>query len=188
LTLDDERIFNAIIGQLTPERQTAIMGFLHQCKDYERSRFIVIVSGMEVSPGKPAEEERKFDKDGKTTYEKIKKGSDGLDCRKKFLESFADLIIGEFGNDFAKAYAYCIAGKIIISDPLYRKALRNFSESIAEVRKVILTPLGVDSFQQAVEKAGNKLKQGFGNVSADTKSFENSARARFEAAKANSKK
>jgi hypothetical protein len=53
----------------------------------------------------------------------------------KFLESFADVITNEFNGDLNKAYAFCIGGRMIISDPLHQKGLRAFSESVEWLSK-----------------------------------------------------
>lgn len=166
LTLDDERIFNSVLSQLERNKQIAITGFLATCKDFERNRFINIVAGMEVIPGKPAESEEKFDsKTGNQTYKKTKAGSAGVDTRKVFLESFADKILGEFAGDSAKAYAYCVSGRMILPNPLHQKALKAFSDSTEQFKKFVLEPFGATSLKElpgklmeAAGEVGEKVK------------------------------
>ncbi len=159
LTLADERIFNAVVAQLTPEQQLIIMRFLQEkCKDYERNRFINIVAGMEVKPGSAAESEIKWDaKSGAKIFEKTKAGSPGLDCRKKFLESFADAIENQFAGDFDKAYAYCIGGRMILPDPIFQTALKAFSESVGKFKNFVLAPLGVSSIAELTKKVSGGI-------------------------------
>lgn len=186
-TLDDERIFNGVFGVLTSERQIVVGKFLYEkCKDYERNRFINTVSGMEVSPGRPEEKETKWDKDGKKTFEKVKAGSDGLDRRQKFLESFADRILDPnvYNGDLDKAYNDCVGGRMIIPDPLAQKTLRAFSDSVGTFKKLVLMPFGVDTVEALVEKAGRKISEAAKGLGNSTQSFEDSARARSNASKA----
>ena len=109
---------------------------------------------MEVIPGKPEEKETKRDnKTGNVVFEKTKAGTPGVDCRKKFLESFADVIKVQFGGDLQKAYEFCVGGRMIISDPVHQKALRAFSEGIGWFKKIILMPFGVNSVEELINKA-----------------------------------
>ena len=160
LTLDDEQIFNGVLGQLRPKQQVIIGRFLYEkCQDYERNRFTNIIAGMEVVPGKPEEKESKWDnKTANKVFERTKSGTPGIDCRKKFLESFANLINDEkqFNGDLQKAYEYCVGGRMIIPDPMHQKALRVFSESVGQFKKFVLVPFGVNS----VEELAKKMKQG----------------------------
>jgi hypothetical protein len=131
LSLIDEQIFNGVLGQIDVKKQVLINNFLYEkCKNYERNRFINIVAGMEViEEGKKEETVNSFDDNDKKVIRKTIESGRKNDTRKKFLESFADVITSEFGGDLQKAYEFCIGGKMIISDPLHQKALRAFSES-----------------------------------------------------------
>lgn len=158
LTLDDEQIFNGVLGQLDLEQQIIITRFLQEkCKDYERNRFINVVAGMEVSQGKQEEKETKWDKEGNKLFEKVKAGSEGIDQRKKFLESFAKVIADEFDGDLQRAYEFCIGGRMIIKDPLHQKVLRSFSESIGWFKKIILAPFGAESAEDLLHKGSQKI-------------------------------
>jgi hypothetical protein len=157
LSLKDEQIFNGVRAFLTKKRQVTLTQFLKRCKDYERNRFINIVAGMEVSQEKLEESEKKYDKEGNLIYEKKKSGSPGIDCRLKFLNSFTDIILNEYGGDLDKAYEYCIAGRMIVEDPLHQKTLRTFSSSTAWFKKNFLEPLEARSLSEFIEKATNKL-------------------------------
>ncbi|HAT74208.1 MAG TPA: hypothetical protein DCS08_04360 [Candidatus Moranbacteria bacterium] len=142
LSLADEQLFNSVLGQLDSKDQVIIMAFLAKCKDYERNRFINIVAGMEVvEEGKINEKKESFDDSGKKVIE-TKQGSKGKkDTRKDFLESFAKVISEEFKGDFDKAHEFCVAGRMMITDPIHQKALRGFSESVGWFKKIILNPL-----------------------------------------------
>lgn len=123
LSLADEQIFNGVLGQLKPDKQVIIKKFLYKrCEKHERDRFINVVAGMEVVPGKPEETEKRFDKDGNLLFEKRKAGSDSVDYREKFLDSFADIIQDKFGGDLDEAYNFCVGGRMIITDPITQKA------------------------------------------------------------------
>lgn len=130
LSLEDERIFNGVLAQLDLEKQILIGKFLYEkCEDYERNRFINVVAGMEVVPAKPEEKETRWsERTGSVVFEKTKTGSQAVDCRKKFLESFADAIKNQFGGDLQKAYDFCVSGRIIIPDPMQQKAKRSFND------------------------------------------------------------
>ncbi|HOW60449.1 MAG TPA: hypothetical protein P5548_02095 [Candidatus Moranbacteria bacterium] len=135
-SLEDERIFDGILGQLKNEEQVIISNFLfNQCKEFERNRFINVVAGMEVVPAKPEEKETRWsEKTGGVVFEKTKAGSPGVDCRKIFLEKFASLIKNDFGGDLQKAYDFCISGRIIIPDPMHQKAKRSFNDLTQKVK------------------------------------------------------
>lgn len=179
LSLEDERLFNGVLAQLDVEKQVLIGKFLYEkCKDYERNRFINIVAGMEVVPGKPEEKETKKDsKTGNVVFEKTKSGTKGIDCRKKFLESFAYAIEKQFGGDLQKAYEFCVGGRMIIPDPMHQKVLRAFSESTAWFKKVILMPFGVNSVAELVEKVKNNLSNNAADITKRTQTFRERARA-----------
>jgi hypothetical protein len=139
LSLADEQIFNGLLGQLSSEEQLYINGFLDQCKDFQRNRFINVVAGMEVAPGKPEEKETKLDKSGKKIFEKTKTGSEGKDQRMIFLKSFAKLIKEEFGGNFYSAYYFCISSRLIKKDSP--------------------TEVVMDFINELVKKYGNKTKE-----------------------------
>ncbi|NTV41240.1 MAG: hypothetical protein HGA61_03115 [Candidatus Moranbacteria bacterium] len=162
LTLDDERIFWGVVASIDdPQKRIAIGDFLATCKDFERNRFVNIVAGMEITPGKPAESEEKFDpKTGNQTYKKTKAGSVGLDLRKRFLESFADDIIKQNFRNMDEAYEYCVSGRMILPNPLHQKALKAFSGSTKEFKKFVLEPFGATSLKELP----GKLKEAAGEI------------------------
>lgn len=124
LSLADEQIFGALMGQIKDKKkQVLINKFLYEkCTKYERERFIVVVAGMEVIPGKQAAVEEKLDpKTGKVTSKKKTLGKRGADYRLKFLESFGDVMKDEFGEDLDKTYKFCVGMRLIIEDPLREK-------------------------------------------------------------------
>jgi|GEM_PF-2536373 len=166
-TLDDERIFWGVVASIDdPQKRLTIGDFLATCQDFEQVRFINVVTGLEVIPGKPAELEEKFDpKTNNRTFHKSKVGSDGVDLRKKFLESFAGDIIQQNFRDMDEAYEYCVAGRMILPNPLHQKALKAFSESTKDFKKLVLEPFGATSLKElpgklmeAAGEAGEKVK------------------------------
>lgn len=163
LTLDDERIFWGVVASIDdPQKRIAIGDFLATCKDFERNRFVNIVAGMEITPGKPAESEEKFDpKTGNQTYKKTKAGSVGLDLRKRFLESFADDIIKQNFRNMDEAYEYCVSGRMILPNPLHQKALKAFSNSTKEFKKgaISIQDLAVKVKETAVKVAAKSKKK-----------------------------
>lgn len=179
LTLDDERIFNALLAQLNEEEQVIIARFLFEkCKDYERNRFINIVAGMEVVAGKPETVESKFNADGKKTSEKKTAGSDDRDDRLKFLKSFAGVILDPngFDGDLDKAYEFCVAGRMIIPNPLHQQALKVFSESVKQFKSLVLDPLGIDSLKAMIQNVGEKGAAGMDNLNAGVETLMDKAR------------
>jgi hypothetical protein len=178
LSLEDERIFNGVLGQLTVEQQKIIGEFLYKkCKDYERNRFINIVAGMEVVPGKPEEKESKWDnKTGNKVFEKTKAGSKGVDCRKEFLKKFADAIKNQF-KDLQEAYEFCVGGRMIIPDPMHQKDLRAFSDSVGWFKKIVLMPFGVNSIAELAEKTKDNLSNNAADITIRTQTFRQRARA-----------
>ncbi len=184
IDLNDEQIYGGVLGQLPPKEQVVISGFLSQCKDYERNRFINVVAGMEVvDEGKTDEKKESFDDNGKKVVETKSGSKSKKDKRKEFLESFAKVITDEFNGDFEKAYAYCVAGRMIIPDPLHQKALRNFTEGTAWFKNVILAPFGAVSIKDLAQKASQKLSQNSANLNASAQSFEDRAKAFYEKSK-----
>lgn len=179
LSLEDERIFNGVLAQLNVEKQVLIGKFLYEkCRDYERNRFINIVAGMEVVPGKPEEKESKWDnKTGNIVFEKTKAGTPEMDCRKNFLDKFADVIQSQFGGDLQKAYEFCVGGRMIIPDPISQKALKAFSDSVGWFKKIILMPFGVNSVAELAEKAKNNLANNAADITTRTQTFRERARA-----------
>lgn len=158
LSLEDERIFNGLRGQLTVGRQDIITRFLcEKCEDYERNRFINVVAGMEVDRGTPEESEKKYNKDGTLIYEKNKSGTPGIDCRLGFLNSFADILLKEYNSDLDKAYKYCIAGRMIMKNPLHRQILRTFSKGRNWFKRTFLDPLKAESLDEFIKKTSDKL-------------------------------
>lgn len=122
ISLADEQIFWELVGQLDPAKSVLISDFLFEkCSDQERNRFINIVAGMEVDPGKPEETEKKFDpKNGNLVFEKKKAGSEKVDNRKIFLEKFATIIQDKFDGDLDKTYNFCVSGRMIV-EPIFQK-------------------------------------------------------------------
>ncbi|MEI6588120.1 MAG: hypothetical protein WCO05_04200 [Candidatus Moraniibacteriota bacterium] len=182
--LTDEQLYGSVLGQLQPREQVVISTFLAQCKDYERNRFINVVAGMEViDEGKIDEKKESFDDNGKKVVE-TKSGSKGKkDKRQAFLESFARIITEEFNGDFDKAYTHCIAGRMIIPDPLHQRALRSFSEGAAWFKAVILAPFDATSTADLLQKAKSGLSQNSANLDASTQSFEDRGKAFYERSK-----
>lgn len=180
LSLADEQIFWGLVGQLTPKEQVIIMSFLSQCKDYERNRFINIVAGMEVvEKGSSTDKKESFDDNGKKVIETKTSSKEKTDKRQEFLSSFAKVISQEFNGDFGKAYTYCVAGRMLVPNPLHQKVLRCFSEGAAWFKNTILTPSGTTSaigLQQKV--SANSV-----NLSQATQSFEDRGRAFYEKSK-----
>ena len=187
LTLDDEQIFNGALALLDMKYQIMITKFLQEkCKDYERNRFINIVAGMEVKAGSPAETETKWDsKTGNKVFEKTKAGSPGVDCRKIFLEKFAERILDPSGynGDLDRAYEDCVGGRMIIPDPMTQKTLRAFSDSIGTFKKLVLMPFGVDTVEALAKKAGKKISEAAKGLGNSAQTFEDNARARSDASK-----
>ncbi|HPN54856.1 MAG TPA: hypothetical protein PLB52_02880 [Candidatus Moranbacteria bacterium] len=181
LSLEDERIFNGVMAQLLVEQQTIIGRFLYEkCKDYERNRFINVVAGMEVKPGSPAESEIKWDsKTGSKVFEKTKAETPGVDCRKVFLEKFAEIA----KTDLDKAYENCVGGRMIIPDPMSQKALKAFSDSVGWFKKIVLLPFGVNSVAELTEKAKNNLANNAADITNRTQTFRERARAFRESQK-----
>lgn len=186
LTLDDEQIFNGVLATLSMEQQIIIGRFLHEkCKDYERNRFINIVAGMEVSPGRAEEKETKWDKDGKKVYEKVKAGSKGVDRRQEFLESFAKRILDPNGydKDLDKAYSDCVGGRMIIPDPIHQKILKTFSGSLNLFKKFVLAPFGAVDIKDLLQKVKQKMSKETSSFSGDCQSFREKAKAFYEGTK-----
>jgi len=186
-TLDDERIFWGVVASIDdPQKRLTIGDFLATCQDFEQVRFINVVTGLEVIPGKPAELEEKFDpKTNNRTYHKSKVGSDGVDLRKKFLESFAGDIIAKNFRDMDEAYEYCVAGRMILPNPLHQKALKAFSESTKDFKKLVLDPLGAISLKdlatKATEKVSTAVRKEGGTFSENLSSIRQKAREAREA-------
>ncbi len=181
--LADEQIVGALVAQLADIKdRVIIMKFLDEkCKDYERSRFILIVAGMEFFPAIREEKTIKYAKDGKKESETIKAGSPAIDLRLDFLKSFADIIRVEFNGDLDKAYRYCIGGRMIIANPLHRKIWSDFSDSTKEFKKFALDPFGAISLKDLATKATDTFKAGGESLSADLQSFRRAMRARRNA-------
>lgn len=167
LSLEDERIFNSVLCMLDNDKQIIITKFLgKKCKDYERNRFINIVAGMEVDPGRPEVIERKWNKKEKRFNEIVKeRGMPPLDRRQKFLEKFADILITDFKKNLDKAYDYCVGGRMILPDPFHQKILRRWNLSIQWFKKVILDPFSAVSITDLKEKIKS------GNWSSKIKGF-----------------
>jgi hypothetical protein len=158
LSLADEQIFWGLVGQLEKEKSILINKFLNEkCSNQERNRFINIVAGMEVSPGKPEENEKKYDpKTGNLTYEKTKAGSNEIDYRKEFLETFADIIQDDFGGDMDKVYDFCVAGRMIVK-PIQEK-IKEFWEDLE-----IVSPIETEKkYQGPFSQVKRNLKKLFG--------------------------
>ncbi len=175
----DEEIVNSLVGQLDNKDQAVVMGFLSgKCKDYERSRYIRIVAGMEFFPAIREEKTIKYGKDGKKESEATKAGSPEIDLRLNFLKSFARIIREEYGGDLDKAYDHCVGGRMIIKDPLHQKVLKSFSESIGDFKKTVLSPFEVDSMGELTQKVSKKIKTEGTSLSADLKSYRQEAHDR----------
>lgn len=184
LTLDDEQIFNGVLGQLKPKEQILITNFLFECKDYERNRFVNIVAGMEVvEKGKLDEKKESFDDNGKKVIETKSSSKDKKDKREEFLRSFAKVISEEFNEDFDKVHEFCVAGRIIIPDPMHQKVLRNFSESVGWFKKVVLAPFGAESAEDLLQKTKQKFSENSNDLNNSAQSFEDKARAFYERSK-----
>lgn len=187
-TLDDERIFNAVVAQLDKDiYRVVIKEFLFKCKDYERNRFINIVAGMEVVQNNTETVEVKFDKDGKKTSEKKTVTPNPFDNRKNFLESFARIILSPlpvgFAGDLDLAYEYCVGGRMIIPDPLHQKVLRVFSESAEQFKDSVLKSFGVNSLEELAVKLKDKVQKESAGITNSARSYREAARLRFEASK-----
>jgi len=158
ISLNDEQIFWDLIGQLNSEQSILLNNFLNKkCNEQERNRFINIVAGMEVIPGKPEESEKKFDsKTGTLVFEKKKAGAERIDNRKLFLEKFATIIQNNFGGDLDKTYEFCVGGRMII-EPLSQK-----------VKKIwdgfeIIPPIDPDNkYQGPIQQLKKSFKKLFG--------------------------
>jgi hypothetical protein len=178
LSLADEQIFNGVLSQLDLTKQVVITRFLcEKCQDYERNRFINVVAGMEVAPGSPAEVEKKWNKTAGKFDEKTKPAVPTKDRRFDFLDKFANVITDEFQGDLDKAYAFCVAGRMIIPDPFYQKVLRGFSEGGAWFRNLILQPAGAKSTAELIEKANKKLSENSADLDKKLTSFKDRAKA-----------
>jgi hypothetical protein len=141
LSTKDEEVFNSLVSQLESKDQLAIMNFLGKCKKHERRRFILLVAGMEFIPAKAEEKTvttKSEKKDGKKeTIENIKAGSPAIDFRMIFLTAFAKIIRIEFGDDYDKAYDFCVNGRMIIPDTLYQKVLEAFSAGKKKTDEIV---------------------------------------------------
>jgi hypothetical protein len=159
ISLADEQIFNATLGDLDLKEQVTINTFLfNKCKDFQRNRFINIVAGMEVVPETPRVVEKKVDPKTKAESEKITDGKAGVDRRKQFLQKFAQIIITEFSGDLNKAYEFCLGGRMVLSDPFYQKALDAWTKSCEQYGKV-LKFFGAESALDLPRKAKEYLEK-----------------------------
>jgi hypothetical protein len=141
LSLEDERLFNGVLGTLDVKDQLLIAKFLNEkCADFQRNRFILVVSGMEVSVGKPKTEERSWDKKSGKSTTKTTSGSEGLDRRKKFLESFAN-VIKKGKNDGSKgmdtAYKYAVGARLIFDRSVFQDTLKQLRNSGVNTAKAL---------------------------------------------------
>jgi hypothetical protein len=173
LSLDDEQIFNALVGKLSIPKQKLLMSFLYgKCKDFQRNRFINIVGGMEVVAGTPTIMEKVFGKDGKVTKETVTAEKAGEDLRLNFLKKFTSYI-SNYGVD--EAYDSCIAGRMVMQDPFYQKAIASWRGSVDWFEKKVLPFFQAIDFQgmrnsvgQAIGNAASSTCQGIGKVASST--------------------
>lgn len=160
----DEAITNGLIRSLKKkdenleetkepdiEKQAIIFKFLDEkCKSFERRLFIMTVAEMEVSEAKSP--------------------IPGCDRRREFLDVFGTVLLSF--NDFDLAYKECVAGRMILPDPIHQKALRAFSESAGWFKKTALDTFGAKSIEDLIKKA----KEGFSKNSANLESSTSSLR------------
>lgn len=147
LSLEDERIFEALRSQLTEEEDQYLTKFLKSCKDYERNRFRNVVTGI------PSEkEELKKGMEDKVISATIQTNNAVL-----FLKRIAYLT----SLDPEKARERCLSSGTILEDPVQQKILREWRESVKWFKAKFLDVLGVSSLSEItmdyIEKKTKKI-------------------------------
>lgn len=182
-TLEDEQIFNGVLCQLTPGDQALITAFLAKCKDYEQVRFINVVAGMTYEKEVKGTTEEKFDKKTKNVYWKKETGGlPGKDRREEFLRSFAKVIRLKFNGNHEKAYEYCVAGRMIIPNPLHQKILEKWSRSCKWFRNIMLKPFGVETVKELQKIVTKHCETNAEDLVSSTEALKNKAKAWRDAA------
>lgn len=155
LSLKDEQIFNGLLPELSLDDQIIIKNFLCKaCLDYERNRFINVVAGMDVEEWTPPVTEKGSSETGETVDDKSKTTKIMVDRRVEFLKNFAKIIREKLNEDYRLAKEYCLAGRIIIENPIHEKLLRFWREDVKAFKEFILKPMGAKSLSEiTLEKA-----------------------------------
>lgn len=165
LSLEDERLFNSILGKLDVPKQRLIARFLHdKCKNFQRNRFINIVAGMQVVAGTPIIVERKWNRDTKKFEDKKTAGKDTEDLRLNFLQKFAEFI-EKYG--ISKAYEYCVGGRMVLENPFHQKAIVAWKESVDWFQKLL--PASGELWKTIQEKTSAAGEQAIVEINATTK-------------------
>lgn len=115
LSLKDERLIAGVLCQLKVKEQLLITDFLtKKCKNFQRKRFIEVVSGLEVTPGVPEKSDWKWDNQTKRNIAVMIPAVPGKDRRQEFLENFAK-ILGD-PTKASKAFDYVVGARTILKD------------------------------------------------------------------------
>jgi hypothetical protein len=118
LSLEDERIFNGVLCQLKVKHQLLITDFLaKKCKNFQRRRFIEVVSGLQVEPGSPERKERVWDSKAKKSTNIAVPAVPGKDRRQEFLQKFAEILADT--TKASKAFDYVVGARTILKDSPY---------------------------------------------------------------------
>ena len=149
LSLADEEIFAFIRSRLSKKRDVSLGKFLLSCKDYERSHFRRVVSGI------PTEE-----KITSTGSGKKKKETKELSYKPaiSFLNRIA-ILTEELGPE--EAYQLCLSGGVIVENPIHIKALKAWRDGVSWFKTFFLDKLGVASIAEITPEL---LNEKFGDL------------------------
>ncbi|MCK4539848.1 hypothetical protein KAU09_01700 [Candidatus Parcubacteria bacterium] len=143
LSLEDERLFASIRTHLSDEEDMHLTDFLNACKDYERNRFRNIVSGM------PDFEEKTITRSEKNQKVTVQERNNAI----SFIKRIA-FLVENYGPEEARRR--CLSGGVIIENPIERKALEQWRNSVKWFKEKILKVFGVQSLSEIDLKLANK--------------------------------
>jgi hypothetical protein len=153
LSLDDEALFNGILTESGDIKDSiTVNDFLSVCADYERNRFINVVTRMDVEKGTPKVVENRWNQKAKKMETKVTEETPTKDRRRMFLKNFAKIIRSNFRGDMYQTYEYCVGGRLMIPDPITAKVIRSWSDSCRWFKKVALDPFSVHSVAELRDK------------------------------------
>ncbi|MFH1661952.1 MAG: hypothetical protein ABIA02_02555 [Candidatus Falkowbacteria bacterium] len=150
ISLEDERIFEALRTELTYKEDGYLTIFLRTLKDYERNRFRNVVAGI------PTKEEREeiLEEGNKQKRIKTSKKSQAV----PFLKRIAKLV-KEDGSG-AKARERCLSSGTIVENPFHQRMLRKWRDGVKWFKGTALDILGVDQLSDInIEKVDEYIKK-----------------------------
>lgn len=153
MSLEDERIFAGFRTKLSESENKHLTDFLASLKDYERNRFINVVTGI------PSDEvmTETTTTDGKKKISRVEKTSQAV----PFLKLIAKLTEDSSPEG---ARQLCLGGRTILENPLHQRILKAWADSVKWFKENILERFDADSLDALKNKfvaAGKVITDNF---------------------------